>query len=870
MAIYHYHREIGKRGEGKNAVFGAAYIRGEKKVCDRTGETKDFSDKEDVVYKNTFLPEDAPRWSVNLRTSFVVDSEGNKHTDATGELFSTYAWNQIEFSEKRVDSQVYFHDDIALPNALNQEQAIELVNDFVKNSLAINGLFCDVAIHWDENNHHVHVLMPLRTLTDSGFSKKIRRSKSELSQEVLRIREEWSAAANYKLQSLGINERIDHRSYKDRGIDLIPTVKIGKFSHFPDQSISMRKVQENDFIRKANSDAIQNNPDILAEKILQERTFFDSNSVADEINRHVLLEQLNSLDAPDTELVDPIFDRLLQSIQDKEGIFNERTLKRNVLEQVDTEEEFQRIYNKILSHEHVFSLGLGEDGRQHFVGRHAFDLENNLLKTTHLMAAQNTFKVSKRLARQVGHKFGLNEAQQRALLHLTRSGNVALVCGYAGTGKTYMLKAAKEVWEQSGYKLIGLATAGKAASGLEMETGIASKTIHSFLSAVRTNKITVDNKTIFVMDEMGMTTLDDMSAVLEIARINHAKLAGVGDVEQTQPVGRGAPQRAMVDAIGAVYLDTIIRQEIDWQRDATMLFETNKTAAGFDLYAEHGFVHLHETQAIAAQETIDCWYTNYSSQKDAALKEFIMAAFKNETVNALNLMAREQLIVQGVLTMGSPLVCESGTINVAVGERLVFTKNDSRTGVRNGDFATVLSLSEDAKTLQVQLDKGEIVSFNTKDYKHFNYGYAATVHKLQGHTTKDCNVLVDGEGWDRHKFLVAATRHKERLNIHAAKEHFVDLAHLKSSVSRHGLNDILTDFPVAFAARRGFDLNTSATMATQILQKGKAKLFDAVGYLFNFQAAVEQGNSAYDLSTSDIEARRKDAVVVDRVEQRPS
>jgi ATP-dependent exoDNAse (exonuclease V) alpha subunit len=862
MAIYHYHREIGKRGEGKNAVFGAAYIRGEKKTCERTGETKDFSNKPDVIYKNTFIPEDSPLWAKNLRNSSVVDSEGKKHTDINGELFSTYAWNQIEFSEKRVDSQVYFHDDFALPNSLNKEQAIELVNEFVKNTLALDGLFCDVAIHWDDNNHHFHVLLPMRTLTEEGFSKKIRRSKSELAKEVLRIREQWSIAANHKLQSLGINERIDHRSYKDRGIDLLPTVKVGKFSHFPDQSISMRKVQENELIRIANSDAIQQNPDILAEKILQERTFFDSNIVADEINRHVLLEQLNSLDASVTEIADPIFERLLQSIQDKEGIFNERTLKRNVLELVDTEAEFQRIYTKIISHEHVFSLGLGEDGRQHFVGRHAFDLENQLLKTTHYLATQNTFKVSKRLVRQVGNKFGLNKAQQRALLHLTRSGNVALVCGYAGTGKTYMLKAAKEVWEQSGYNLIGLATAGKAASGLEMETGIASKTIHSFLSAVRNNKITVDNKTILVMDEMGMTTLDDMSAVMEITRMNQAKLAGVGDIEQTQPVGRGAPQRAMVDAVGAVYLDTIIRQKTDWQREATMLFETNQTAAGFDLYAEHGLVHLHETHAIAAQETVNRWYANYSNQHDAALKEFIMAAFKNETVNALNLMAREKLVAQGVIAEGSPIVSESGAINVAVGERLLFTRNDSRVGVRNGDFATVLSLSEDTKTLHVQLDGGSAIAVNLAQYQHFVYGYAATVHKLQGHTTKDCNVLVDGDGWDRHKFLVAATRHKESLNIHAAQENFVDLAHLKASVSRHGLNDILTDFPVAFAERRGFNLNTSATMAAQMIQKGKAKLFDAVGYLFNYQAAVEQGNSAYDLSIHEIEARRKDAVIV--------
>ena len=41
MAIYHYHRAIGKRGDGKNAVFAVAYIRGEKRTCDKTGETKE-------------------------------------------------------------------------------------------------------------------------------------------------------------------------------------------------------------------------------------------------------------------------------------------------------------------------------------------------------------------------------------------------------------------------------------------------------------------------------------------------------------------------------------------------------------------------------------------------------------------------------------------------------------------------------------------------------------------------------------------------------------------------------------------------------------------------------------------------------------
>ncbi|MBA2710468.1 MAG: AAA family ATPase [Tatlockia sp.] len=864
MAIYHYHREIGTRTNGKNAVFAAAYIRGQKRTCDKTGETKDFSDKTDVVYKNVFLPEDSPLWANALKSQVALDSEGKKHIDADGTLFSTYAWNQIEFIEKRVDSQLYFHDDIAIPNALNLEQAIELVEDFVQSTLAINGVFCDVAIHWDEGNHHVHVLMPLRTLTEEGFSKKLRFKKSDLTQEVKRVRSDWACFANRKLQTLGLDERIDHRSNKDRGIELLPSVKVGKFGHFADHAIAIRKADENAAIRQINSDAIKANPDVLGLKIRQERASFDSLLVGNEINRHVILESMNAIDPPadKIKLVDPILDGLLKSIQKEEGIFNARQLKASVLSEVNSADEFDRIYNQIIAHESIYSLGLGEDGREHFVGKHAFDLEKELLQATHELASRNQFNLSKRLVTQVSKEFGLNGAQTRALLHLTRTNDVAIVCGYAGTGKTYLLKAAKVVWEKSGFQVVGLATSGKAASGLQSETGIASNTIYGFLDSVKKQKITIDNKTIVVMDEMGMTSLDDMHALAAIVLKSGAKFTGVGDIEQTQPVGRGAPQRAMVDAIGTVYLDDIIRQKVAWQKEATTLFETNQTAAGFDLYEANNCVHLHETNSDALIKAVNDWHGQLSSQPDITLKDVTLAAFKNETVEALNLRARHTLVVQGVIQQGQPINLREGMLEIAVGERLLLTKNDSKAGVRNGDFATVRHISDDAKTLTLELDNNKTVVLNVANYGHFKYGYAATVHKLQGHTTNHLVGLIDGEGWDRHKFLVAATRHKVSLSIHAGKETFVDLAHLKSVVSRHGLNDILTDFPVAFAERRGFDVKAAASRSTQLIQKGKLKIFDALGYLFNHQAATELGQSAYDLERAEIMARRKEAVIV--------
>src|SRR3546814_17799774 len=56
-------------------------------------------------------------------------------------------------------------------------------------------------------------------------------------------------------------------------------------------------------------------------------------------------------------------------------------------------------------------------------------------------------------------------------------------------------------------------------------------------------------------------------------------------------------------------------------------------------------------------------------------------------------------------------------------------------------------------------DDGRSVAFNTKDYAHIDYGYAATVHKAQGMTVDRVHVLAT-PGMDSH----SADRKSTRLN----------------------------------------------------------------------------------------------------------
>lgn len=102
MAIYHLSQKIGKRAQGKNAVFVVAYIRGEQRTCLRTNETKDFSAKQgELIYSNCILPTDAPEWASKVRNAQVQASDGSLTVDKTGHTFSEMAWNQIELMEKR-------------------------------------------------------------------------------------------------------------------------------------------------------------------------------------------------------------------------------------------------------------------------------------------------------------------------------------------------------------------------------------------------------------------------------------------------------------------------------------------------------------------------------------------------------------------------------------------------------------------------------------------------------------------------------------------------------------------------------------------------------------------------------------------------
>jgi MobA/MobL family len=238
MAQYHFAARIIQRSKGQSAVASAAYRAGELLNDDRIGKSFDYRRHLGVLHSEILAPYNAPDW---MRDRAQL-------------------WNAVEKTEKRKDSQLARSIDIALPHELNLDLNLdlnlELLRSFVQEQWVDRGMIADIAIHLpgrtgDIRNVHAHIALTTREITGSGFGPKAREWNGK--QALQDWREAWADHANRILEREGFEERIDHRSLLDQGIDREPTTHIGPAGKEMDQrGVTSDRVQQNRDIKTAN------------------------------------------------------------------------------------------------------------------------------------------------------------------------------------------------------------------------------------------------------------------------------------------------------------------------------------------------------------------------------------------------------------------------------------------------------------------------------------------------------------------------------------------------------------------------------------------------------------------------------------------
>ena len=205
MAIYYFNASVISRSAGRSATASAAYRAAERIKDERTGEIHDYSQKKGVDEKIILAPNSAPSW--------VYDRQK--------------LWNEVERVEYRINSQLAREIQLAIPRELNAPQQVELVKKYASDLFVSEGMIADVAFHeLDSHNPHAHIMLTMREIEQDGFKKNKNRDWNK--RELLEFqRAAWSTYANHALEKAGINERIDHRTLAEQGINRIPQIHLG-------------------------------------------------------------------------------------------------------------------------------------------------------------------------------------------------------------------------------------------------------------------------------------------------------------------------------------------------------------------------------------------------------------------------------------------------------------------------------------------------------------------------------------------------------------------------------------------------------------------------------------------------------------------
>ena len=647
MAVYHCHTHaISRSGKSGSALACAAYRSGEalheqtdkgafsaaelaayrtgEIVADGSGKVHDYTRKGGVAHTEIVLP---------------------KGVDAAWASDRAALWNQAEGAEKRINSRVAREWRVALPHELDHGQRVELACDFAETIVERYGVAADMAVHapsrsGDQRNWHAHILCTTREITDEGFGAKARIEwsntnckKAGIPYTSLQIREmrmAWEEHANEHLARAGHENRVDHRSYaeQDVALEAARTVHVGQtYAEERDRVAGTERilpVERLDQEQSArNAEAIEADPGLILDRVAGQYSAFTRRDVASTLHRFVNEDWQQ-------------FDRTLETVMASDRLVNlveggrQADTGREVEAVWSTREVATREAGMLDRAERLATSGKGGFSERS-VDRGIAAVENG---TDHGSSPSN------------GRRIALSEEQREAVRTLARDGQLALLRGVAGSGKTTALSAFREAAEAEGVRVTGAALAGKAARELEEGSGIEARTLASLERSWSAGFDRLERGDVLVVDEAGMVGSAQMARVMERVEEAGAKLVLVGDERQLQPIEAGAAFRNVKERVAetghgaeaeqsrensadrgrgttidrasartpVAELASVRRQSSAWQRKASELFGRGEAGAALDAYRERGEVRLHDS----TEHTHAAIVSDYFKHRDAA------------------------------------------------------------------------------------------------------------------------------------------------------------------------------------------------------------------------------------------------------------
>ena len=489
-------------------------------------------------------------------------------------------------------------------------------------------------------------------------------------------------------------------------------------------------------------------------------------------------------------------------ISDKKEIFTRSDIIRALAQHIDDPLALGRAADTALQSDELLEVP-SKNSTPRYSTRQLQDSKATLMNMAQEMAGKSGYRVGSNHIKaaikrentelQVAVGADLSAEQIAAIRHILQPKQLSCIVGLAGTGKSTLLKVARDAWEKQGFQVVGAALSGKAASGLQSASAIGSRTLASWEHSWKNgyNHLTANH--VLVIDEAGMIGTRQLQRFVKQAQARGAKLVIVGDPEQLQPIQAGTPFRELVDNIGAAKLNEIRRQRSEWQRAASRDLAEGRSGDALKSYQDRGFV----TETADTSQAIARLVEDYMADLEVhgTNSSRLALVHRRKDVHAINQIIRSARKSSGNLSNEKLFPTEYGPRAFASGDSVLFTRNNYDLGVKNGTLGTVETIGDNHLTVRIDGEgkQSGLITIRPKHYSAFDHGYATTIHKSQS-ATIDRAFILGSTTMDRHLTYVALTRHRDQAHIYGDHSTIRKLErnhtqeHTRHAPSRHRRN----------------------------------------------------------------------------------
>ena len=415
-----------------------------------------------------------------------------------------------------------------------------------------------------------------------------------------------------------------------------------------------------------------------------------------------------------------------------------------------------------------------------------------------------------------------------------------VLIGDAGSGKTTLLGTVRTALENEGYRVVGAALAGKAADVLEIKAGIQSATIDKWIHELKRSsslsktkhslnmmyrvaskkqtwsldEFRLDSKTVLVIDEAAMTDTPKLFKLYEQAQKAGSMVIWSGDDKQCQAIGHGGAFSLASRVSDSYRISKNFRQKSKADQQLASLMAEGKSDLVLKKLVDDEKLKVAATKSKAIEALVSDWSKEgvlapeenqifVSVHEDRmAINELCqqerMRAHKRKLRIGVTNHEGQQLFKGDRIAFGENMILRNQHQSLVkyLGNSIKQTFSGAPGGeqrVRNGQFATVLSVNPIKKTLRVKMDDGRLLNVpaevrdeskknifgqyhtdllgrNRTRKAEISLGYASTTHAGQGSEFQNTFLLAGGRMQDRELSYVQLTRHTDQVNLYTTQD----------------------------------------------------------------------------------------------------